>query len=164
MMWKVSNAYFIQRLADTVHLPDAGSACWVSFERRDEDHQILQQRPRLHLSSLETEGTSEMKQRGVHTNTHIQKHWAANIKIISAAEAGDISASNISDSSNYTVWGIDSPVSGYKQSERGNESEMDPCERIWQMQMERCPPLSLHVGRSIRRSAFFSNFFNFSWT
>lgn len=96
------------------------------------------------------------------TQTH--KYRNPGIKIIFGADAGDISASSISDSSNYTVWGIDRPVSGYIQSERGNESEMDPCERIWQMQMERRPPLSLHVGRSIRRSAFFSNFFNVSWT
>lgn len=80
MMWKVSNAFFISCLADPVHLTDPGSACRVSVECRDKDHQVLQQRPRLHLSSLETKGTGGMMQHRMHTNTH--KLQAGNIKNI----------------------------------------------------------------------------------
>lgn len=54
IMWKVSNAFFIYCLADPVHLTDTGSSCRVSVECGDKDHQVLQQRSRLHLSSLET--------------------------------------------------------------------------------------------------------------
>lgn len=44
--------------ADSLHLSDAGSAGGVSAELRDKDHQVLQQRPRLHLPPLETQGTA----------------------------------------------------------------------------------------------------------
>lgn len=52
-------SFFIPCLADTVHLADAGSPSRISVECRDKDHEVLQQRPRVHLPSLETEGTAD---------------------------------------------------------------------------------------------------------